>query len=234
MLNKEGYESLDDVLKQGDVPLDVDTFEALANYEGALVLDTRSKTDFTKEHIPNSIFIGVDGSFAPWVGALITDLKQPIVFLADEGREKEVVIKLSRVGYDNTLGYLLGGIDAWKKAGKETDHIESITATSLAEKVKDGEFVNILDVRKPGEFESEHAEGAISLPLDFFNEKIEVLSRDKQYHVHCASGYRSLVAVSILKSRGYHNLVDVDGGFGAMKNTGIAKTAYVCPTTINV
>jgi len=234
MLNKEGYESLDDVLKQGDVPLDVDTFEALANYEGALVLDTRSKTDFTKEHIPNSIFIGVDGSFAPWVGALITDLKQPIVFLADEGREKEVVIKLSRVGYDNTLGYLLGGIDAWKKAGKETDHIESISATNLAKKVKDGEFVNILDVRKPGEFESEHAEGAISLPLDFFNENIEVLSRDKQYHVHCASGYRSLVAVSILKSRGYHNLVDVAGGFSAMKNTGIAKTAYVCPSTINV
>ncbi|MEQ6119004.1 MBL fold metallo-hydrolase [Reichenbachiella sp. MALMAid0571] len=234
MMNKVGYESLDEVLKQGDVPLDVDTFESLANYEGALVLDTRNKTDFTKEHIPNSIFIGVDGSFAPWVGALIPDLKQPIIFIADEGREEEVVIKLSRVGYDNTLGYLKGGIDSWKKAGKETDHIESVSAVELAKKTKDDQFVNILDVRKPGEFDSEHTEGAISFPLDFFNDKIDVLSRDKQYFVHCASGYRSLIATSILKSRGYHNLVDVDGGFDAMKKTDIAKTVYVCPTTITV
>ena len=232
MINKMGTGSLDDVLKKGSVPLDVETFEAIANHEGALVLDTRSKTEFAKAHIPNSIFIGIDGSFAPWVGALIVDLKQPIIFVSDEGREEEVVIRLSRVGYDNTLGYLKGGIHAWKGSGKEVESIQTIEAIELANRIKSGEPTNILDVRKPGEFASEHAVDAISLPLDFFNDEMKKLESETDYYIHCASGYRSIIAASILKSRGYHKLVDVAGGYKAMSETDIPKTDYVCPSTL--
>lgn len=232
MMNKTGYDNLDDVLKKGSVPLDVETFEAIANHEGALVLDTRSNVDFANEHIPNSIFIGIDGSFAPWVGALIIDLKQPIILITDKGREEEVVIRLSRVGYDNTLGYLKGGIDAWKMAGKEVDHVRSIFATEVAEKLHSGEKINLIDVRKPGEFASEHAEQATSLPLDFFNESMNALKTDQEYHLYCAGGYRSMIAASILKSRGIHNLIDIAGGYAAIQQTDIPKTAYVCPSTL--
>ncbi len=232
MMNKVGYANIDEVLEKGSVPLDVETFEALANHEGALVLDTRSKTAFAKEHIPNAIFIGIDGSFAPWVGALITDLKQPIVFVADEGREEEVVLRLSRVGYDNTLGYLEGGLEAWKRAGKEVDVVESVEATVLEEKLNSGEKPAIVDVRKPGEYEASHVEGALSLPLDFFNEQMNKLSKTEAYYLHCASGYRSMIAASILKARGYHQIVDVAGGFEAIKGTAISRSAEVCPSTM--
>ena len=232
LMNKTGYDNLDDVLKKGNVPLDVETFEAIANHEGALVLDTRSSTDFANEHIPNSIFIGIDGSFAPWVGALIIDLKQPIILITEEGREEEVVIRLSRVGYDNTLGYLKGGIDTWKMAGKDVDNVRSIFAKEVAEKLHSGEKINLIDVRKPGEFASEHAEDARSLPLDFFNENMNELKSDQEYHLHCAGGYRSMIAASILKSRGIHNLIDIAGGYKAIKLTDIPKTDYVCPSTL--
>ncbi|MFY0652978.1 MAG: MBL fold metallo-hydrolase [Cyclobacteriaceae bacterium] len=232
MMNKTGYENLDDVLKKGSVPLDVDTFEAMANHEGALVLDTRSKTDFANEHIPNSIFIGIDGSFAPWVGALVTDLKQPMVLVADEGREEEVVIRLSRVGYDNTLGFLKGGLDAWKNSGREVDSVESIFAGEFATRAAQNPDIKIVDVRKPGEFAAEHVEAAETRPLDFFNDKMEGLSPDDEYYLYCGSGYRSIIAASILKSRGYHKLIDVAGGYGAIKETDIPKTDYVCPSTL--
>ena len=231
MMNKTGVASMDDILVKGSVALEVDTFEAMANHEGALVLDTRHQRDFVQGFIPNSIFIGIDGSFAPWVGALITDLHQPIVFLAPEGREEEVVTRLSRVGYDNTLGFLKGGIEAWKAAGKELDVMKSISADQLKADME-YEALDLLDVRKPGEFEAEHAEGAESLPLDFVNQQMEQVDSDKNYQVHCAGGYRSVIFASILKSRGFDNVTNIEGGYAAIKKAGIPVTDYVCPTTV--
>jgi len=231
-MNKSADTSgLDKILEKGNIGLDVETFEGMANHEGALVLDTRHQKDFSEEHIPNSIFIGIDGSFAPWVGALIPDLQQPIVFIAEAGREEEIVTRLSRVGYDNTLGYLKGGISAWKAAGKETDSVKSIPATEFASKVKTNELT-ILDVRKPSEFQSEYVESAQNFPLDYINDNFEELDKDQEYHVHCAGGYRSMIASSILKSRGVHQLVDIAGGYKAIKETDIPRTDYVCPSTL--
>ena len=229
-MNKAEAVGLDKVLEKGNVPLDVETFEAMANHEGALVLDTRHQSEFIKGHIPNAIFIGIDGGFAPWVGALITDLQQPIIILADEGREEEVVTRLSRVGYDNTLGFLKGGIEAWKEVGKEIATLESISAEEFASQLK-AETLNVLDVRKPGEFEAEHIENAETFPLDYISESMDSFKENTTYHIHCAGGYRSVIAASILKSRGFHNLVDVAGGFKAIKGTDIPTTEYVCPTT---
>lgn len=230
-MNKTGAKGMDEILKTGNVALDPETFEAIANHEGALVLDTRYPQDFAKHHIPNSVFIGIEGSFAPWVGALIPDLQQPIIFIADHGREEEVVTRLSRVGYDNTLGYLSGGMESWLGAGKETDSVTSISASEFAEKYKSGEL-NILDVRKRSEWEAEHVENAENFPLDFISEQMNQIDQDQEYHVHCAGGYRSMIAASILKSRGYHNIIDVAGGFKAIAETDIAKTEYVCPSTL--
>ncbi|MEO1054135.1 MAG: MBL fold metallo-hydrolase [Bacteroidota bacterium] len=230
MLNKTGYESLENVLEKGTVPLDVETFEAMANHEGAMVLDTRSPGEFAAEHIPNAVFIGIDGSFAPWVGALITDLKQPIIFIADEGREEEVVTRLSRVGYDNTLGYLKGGMKAWKEGGKDVDSIESISAEEFASRMAEGKHT-VLDVRKPTEYEAEHLLDAINAPLDYINDNMEQLDRDQEYYVHCAGGYRSMIMSSILKARGFNQLIDVAGGFKAIKSSGLPVTDFVCPTT---
>ena len=230
-MNKSGAKSLDEIMEKGNVALDVDTFEAMANHEGALVLDTRKAQQFAEDHIPNSIFIGIDGNFAPWVGALIPDLKQPIVFIAEEGREEEVVVRLSRVGYDNTPGYLQGGIATWKASGKETDQVVSIPASQFAEEYKTGKL-NVLDVRKPTEFEAEHVEEAINLPLDYINENMGQVNDATSYHIHCAGGYRSMIAASIFKSRGIHNVIDVQGGFKAISATDIPTTDYVCPTTI--
>ena len=231
-MNKSADTSgLDKILEKGNVGLDVETFEAMANHEGALVLDTRHQEEFAKEHIPNSIFIGIDGSFAPWVGALIPDLQQPIVFITEEGREEEIVTRLSRVGYDNTLGYLKGGLKAWKAAGKETDSVKSIPATEFASELKSGDLT-VLDVRKPTEFQSEHVENAQNFPLDYINDNFDELDKEQTYHVHCAGGYRSMIAASIMKSRGIHNLVDIAGGFKAISETDIPKTDYVCPSTL--
>lgn len=226
-INRSGQ--MDDyskVLERGTVPLDVDTFRSIANHEGALVLDTRHQNDYVKESIPGSLFIGIDGGFAPWVGALITDLNQPIVLLTPEGREEEVVMRLSRVGYDNALGYLEGGIDAWKKAGLETQSIQSISPETFAAEYSTE--MAIADVRKPGEHFSEHVEGSVNLPLDFINESMDQWDRNTEYYIHCAGGYRSVIAASILAARGYDKLVNIEGGFAKMKKTELPHTAYRC------
>ena len=231
MMNKMGYDTFDTVLKTGDVPLSPEEFEALANHESALVLDVRTEADFVKSHIPNSIFIGLNGQFAPWVGALITDIKQPIVLVVPEGKSAEAVTRLSRVGYDNTLGYLEGGLEVWKNAGKDVETLESISAEEFANRAK-SDKLNILDVRKDGEYLSSHLEEAQHLSLDFINDKMNEVSKDKTYYIHCAGGYRSVIAASILKARGFDNLIDIAGGFAAIQKTDLKTTAYVCPSTL--
>jgi hydroxyacylglutathione hydrolase len=230
-MNKEGYEDIDDVLARGTQLLSPDGFEVAANETGAIVLDVRHQDDFVKGHIPRSIFIGLDGTFAPWVGALIADVAQPILLVAPEGREEEAVTRLSRVGFDQTLGILNGGFNAWKAAGKEYDSITSVPAQALAKEYENSE-VSIFDVRKPTEFLSEHVEGASNAPLDYLNDHLAEFPQDKPFYIHCAGGYRSVIAASILKSRGIHNLIDVAGGFKAIGETSLPKTDYVCPSTL--
>ncbi len=230
MLNKTGYEAFEQVLETGNVPLNPQDFEAMANREDALVLDVRTQSDFIEGHVPNSIFIGLNGQFAPWVGALITDLKQPLILVVPEGKSEETVTRLSRVGYDNTLGYLEGGIEAWKAAGKDVGTLESISAEELADKAASGDL-NILDVRKDGEYKASHLEDAQHFSLDLINEHMNQIDPKKTYHVHCAGGYRSVIAASILKARGFDKLVDIAGGFGAIKNTDLPTTEFLCPST---
>ena len=231
MMNKIGYDTFESILKTGDNPLSPEEFEALANHESALVLDVRPQYDYIKGHIPNSIFIGLNGQFAPWVGALITDLKQPIVLVVPEGKSAEAVTRLSRVGYDNTLGYLNGGVEAWRAAGKDIETLDSITAEELADKAKLSE-INILDVRKDGEYQSSHLENVQHFALDYINNQMDKVDKNKTYYVHCAGGYRSVIAASILKARGYKNLIDVAGGFAAIKKTDMPTTDFVCPSTL--
>lgn len=232
MMNKSGYDDFEVVLQKGDVALNAEDFEALANHEGALVLDVRTEKDFVQGHIPNSIFIGINGGFAPWVGALITDLKQPILLVAPEGKAKETVTRLSRVGYDNTLGYLEGGIDTWKASGKDIETIESISANEFSNRFKN-DTINTLDVRKDGEFKAMHLEGdnVQHFALDYINDNMNVIDSNKTYYVHCAGGYRSVIAASILKARGF-DVIDIAGGFGALKNTDLPLTDFVCPSTL--
>jgi rhodanese-related sulfurtransferase len=233
MLNKQGYDSIEDVLKRGRHALSPAAFEAAANETGAMILDTREAQTFAKGFIPNSINIGIDGSFAPWVGAMIPDIRQQILIVADPGREEEVVTRLARVGYDYCIGYLEGGFDAWKKAGFETDSIQSISAEELADLVAKNGSVNILDVRKKSEYDSEHMVNAENAPLDYINDSMLMVDKNKKYYVHCAGGYRSMVFASALRARGYDKLVDVKGGFKAMKDSGrFTLTDYVCPTTL--
>ena len=232
MMNKSGYDDFETVLKKGDVALNPEEFEAVANQEDALVLDVRNEKDFVKGYIPNSIFIGIHGGFAPWVGALITDLKQPILLITPEGKEKETVTRLSRVGYDNTLGYLKGGIYAWKAAGKDIETIESITADEFSNRFKNSNL-ETLDVRKDGEYKSEHIEGTNvhHFALDYINDNMSSIDNKKTYYLHCAGGYRSVIAASILKARGF-DVIDVAGGFGALKKTDLPMTNFVCPSTL--
>lgn len=230
-MNKGGAKSLDDILKKGNIPLDTATFMALADHEGAaLVLDTRTPREFAAAHIPNAIFIGLDGSFAPWVGALIPDLQQPVIFIAEPGREEEVIVRLSRVGYDNTLGYLKGGIHAWRKAGNAFDTVMSVSAGEFAVHYKKHKLP-VLDVRKPTEYEAENVEDALNLPLDSIDDHFNQLDRHKAYYLYCAGGYRSMIYASILKSRGYDQLVDIACGFKAIAETDVPKTEYVCPSS---
>ncbi|ANQ47899.1 MBL fold metallo-hydrolase [Flammeovirga sp. MY04] len=231
-MNKEGYEHIDQILANGNTPMNPQLFEEVVNAEGALMLDTRSPQTFKDGFIPNSINIGLKGGFAPWVGALIVDLHQPIVLIADEGTEEEVITRLSRVGYDNTLGFLEGGIEAWKAAGKEIDQIESITAEELKERLS--KDIQVIDARKKSEYVSEHINNdkVVNKPLDFINSEWNDLAKDGTYHIHCAGGYRSMIASSILKSRGFDHIIDVKGGFKAIKEAGIDVTNYVCPSTM--
>lgn len=227
MLNKTGYENVEQVLQKGSVALLPDEFERLANDEHALVLDVRKPGEFAQKHIPNSIFIGIDGQFAPWVGALIVDMKQPILLVVPEGREEEAVLRLSRVGYDNCLGYLKGGMAAWEAAGKETDTIVSISADEFVNTYKAKE-IQVLDVRKQGEYESQHLLKASHKALDYINDWTDDLDKNAEFYIHCAGGYRSMIAASILKSRGYNKLIDVAGGFSAITKTGVETTAFSC------
>ncbi|HEV7379661.1 MAG TPA: rhodanese-like domain-containing protein [Dyadobacter sp.] len=219
-MNKEGYESIDDVIERGDQALSPEAFEAKANNTGALVLDTRKAAAFAEGFIPNSINIGIDGGFAPWVGALVPDLKQQILIVAEPGREEEVVTRLARVGYDFAIGYLNGGFDAWKKAGKEMDSIISISAEEFAEHYKTGN-IQVIDVRKPDEFESGHIKDAENLPLDNLNDLMDEFPKDEMLYIHCAGGYRSMVAASILKSRGFEDIVNIEGGYGEVAKTDV-------------
>ena len=230
-MNKEGYEDIDTVLKSGTTPLDPEAFEKLANQSGAIILDVRHQDAFAEGHIPQSIFIGIDGGFAPWVGALIGDVEQPILLVTPEGREEETVTRLARVGFDNTLGYLDGSLEAWKKAGKATDSVEGIDTMEL-KTLSEKENLTVFDVRKPGEYLSEHLPDAKSTPLDFINEHMNEFPTGTPFYMHCAGGYRSMIAASILKSRGIHNLIDVRGGFGAIKESGMKVSDYVCPSTL--
>lgn len=231
VLNKSGYESFDKVLQKGLRPLNVNEFITIRDSLNALVIDTRKKEEFTKAHIPGSWYIGVEDSFAPWVGALVEDLRTPIVFLADPGTEEEVVTRLSRVGYDNALGYLQGGIEAWMNAGETTQNLKEITASDFALKYS-SEKINLLDVRRRSEFESEHIVDAENLPLDFIHTELAKIDSQKTYYVHCAGGYRSVIACSILMSKGYNKVVNILGGFKALKETPLERTQYVIPKTM--
>ena len=225
VMNKTGYQSIDEVLERGLNPLSVRAFKAAWAEEEALVIDTRHQDDFAKGFLPGSIFIGIDDNFAMWVGALITDLKLPILFVADEGREKEVVTRLARVGYDNPIGYLEGGFEAWKAAGEDVDTIDEITAEELTNKF-DKEGMNVLDVRKASEYNAQHVIGAQNFPLDFINQNMSEVDRDKKYYLHCAGGYRSMITSSILKSRGFERVVNIKGGYKALVETDLPMTEF--------
>lgn len=229
MMNIQGYESLDNILEKSFKPLTPREFEAIANQSEALILDVRHEDDFVKSHIPGSIFIGIQGGFAPWVGALIRDVKQPLLLITPEGREEETITRLSRVGFDNSLGYLKGGIAAWKEAGFETDSIESISPEQFQSEVNEKSI--IVDARKPGEFNAEHVENALNIPLDFVNEQLAEVPKDENFYLHCAGGYRSVIMASILKARGYHNMINVEKGIAGIRKTGMPLTAFVCPST---
>ena len=217
MMNKQGYKEFDQVMAEGSRPLSVSEFEMLAEEDDVLMLDVRHQKDFVKGHVPGSIFIGLDGSFAPWVGALIPDINQKIILITPEGREEETVMRLSRVGYDHALGYLKGGFLSWKDAGKDVAEIESIDIPTFINKYETDSSINILDVRKPKEWETSHVPTSINFPLDFLNQHMNEVLPGQQYFLYCRTGYRSTISASILKSRGYHNLVDVIGAFEDMK-----------------
>lgn len=230
-MNKEGYDDFDEVLERGTRALSPTAFEAAANETGAIVLDVRHQDDFANGHIPRSIFIGLNGDFAPWVGALIADVKQPILLITPKGSEEEAVTRLSRVGFDNTLGYLEGGFEAWKKSAMEYDSVNRIKADGLSEVLKEKEGP-VFDVRKESEYLSEHVLNAHNTPLDYLNDHLAEFPDNKPFYLHCAGGYRSMIASSILKSRGIHNLIDVSGGFDAIKETKVPVSQYVCPSTL--
>lgn len=233
LMNIKGYESFDTVMQRGIQALSPNAFEAAASETDALVLDTRDAQVFSEGFIPNSVNIGIDGNFAQWVGALIPDVKQQILIVADKAREEEVITRLARVGYDHCIGYLEGGFEAWKNAQKEVDRIERVTAEQLADIQKANPQVPIFDVRKNSEYTSEHILEVENAPLDTINASMLQMPKDKTAYIHCAGGYRSMIFASILRARGYDNLVDVVGGFKAIKGSERFKvTDYVCPTTL--
>jgi glyoxylase-like metal-dependent hydrolase (beta-lactamase superfamily II)/rhodanese-related sulfurtransferase len=232
-MNQNGYADLEDVLLTGDTPLSVDAFEQLAKSKEALILDVRTQHDFVKNHIPGSIFIGLNGGFAPWVGALISDINQPILLVVPQGKSEEAVTRLARVGYDNTLGYLEEGLDAWIAAEKSTDQIESISAEEFSIQTNENKL-HVLDVRKDREYASMHLkiDGLQHFALDYINQQMDQIDAKKTYYIHCAGGYRSVIAASILKARGFHKIIDISGGFAALKTTNLALSEFVCPSTL--
>ena len=230
-MNKKGYESFETVLNNGMKALTPEEFEAAAENTGALILDTRANTEFYRGFIPQSVNIGLNGDFAPWVGAMIVDVKQEILLVTDEGKEEEAVTRLSRVGFDKILGHLKGGFAAWLASGKEADVVDRITADAFAQQVEIGKD-KIIDVRKETEYEAEHIEEAWNRPLAYINEWIKDIDPNEHFYLHCAGGYRSMVAASILQARGYHNFTEVEGGFAAISKTAVPKTNYVCQSKV--
>jgi hydroxyacylglutathione hydrolase len=231
-LNKKGYNSFNSILKKGLTALSSNDFQATARETGAVILDTRKPQDFANGFIPGSIFVGIDGGFAPWVGTLIPDIEHPILFVADKGREEEVITRLARVGYDNTIGYLEGGIESWYSADMEVDRIKSISADELASQFEQDKGITILDVRKPNEYQAEHLETASNKPLDSIYDHLGELPQEDTLFIHCAGGYRSMIAASIMKANGFTNLVDVKGGYNAITETNLPRTSFICPSTL--
>ena len=231
LLNIRGYESLDVVLERALSPLNVDAFEAAANETSALILDTREANSFAQAFIPNSVNIGIDGSFAQWVGEMVTDVKQPILLVTEPGREKECAIRLSRVGYDNTLGYLAGGMKTWIEAGKEIDQSKRISPLEFANEISSKKIL-VIDVRKKSEFDSEHVLDSLNIPLNEINVHLSSIPKTEKFLLICAGGYRSMIAASILRQRGWNNFVDVEGGFAEIKKTNAPCSNFVCPTTL--
>ncbi|MDE5492623.1 rhodanese-like domain-containing protein, partial [Elizabethkingia meningoseptica] len=229
-MNKKGYESFDHVLLQGSRSLSPEEFEKVAEETGALILDTRPNETFVKSFIPQSVNIGLNGDFAPWVGTLIADVKQSILLVTDEGTTEEAITRLSRVGFDHVVGYLKGGVAAWQEAGKETDNIHRITAEEFAQNYTPES--KIIDVRKEGEYSAEHVEDAYSRPLAYINNWIKDIDPKEHFFLHCAGGYRSMIAASILQARGYRNFTEIEGGFKAVKTTIIPVTDFVCQSKI--
>ena len=230
-MNKTGYEDFDKVFNQGMKALSVEEFEMVVEGTGALILDTRDNVDFYKGFVPQSINIGINGDFAPWVGTLIADVKQPIVLVTDFGTEEESVTRLSRVGFDNILGHLKGGVDAWKNAGKEVDTVKRITPELFANDVEIGES-KVVDVRKESEYAAEHVEDAYSKPLAYINDWVKDINPEEHFYLHCAGGYRSMMAASILQARGYRNFTEIEGGFNAISKTSIPKTDFICQSKV--
>lgn len=226
-LNIEGYASLDDVLQTGKKALSASEFLQTAKQNEALILDVRHENDFVAGHIPGSIFIGIQGGFAPWVGALVRDVQQPLLLVIPEGREEETLTRLSRVGFDNVLGYLEGGIEAWKQAGYDIDTMPSVSPEQFATEKTPSDLV--VDARKPGEYEAEHVEGALNLPLDTVNDRLEEIP-ERPFYLHCAGGYRSVIMGSILKARGIHHFTNIEKGISGIRQAGIPLTAFACPS----
>ncbi|MES2238699.1 MAG: MBL fold metallo-hydrolase [Bacteroidota bacterium] len=226
-MNKQGYESFESVLNHGMKAIEAKDFEAVAEESGALILDTRKNADFAKGFIPQSINIGIEGDFAPWVGALIANVKQPIILVTENNQEEETVTRLSRVGFDNIIGHLKGGFEAWQKAGLEVDTINRIDAATFAKEIKIGES-KIIDVRKESEYCAEHVEEAFSKPLAYINDWIKDINPKETFYIHCAGGYRSMIAASILQARGFRNFSEIKGGFNAIAKTTVPKTDFVC------
>jgi glyoxylase-like metal-dependent hydrolase (beta-lactamase superfamily II)/rhodanese-related sulfurtransferase len=230
-MNKSGIESFENVFNNGMKAINATEFELVAEETGALILDTRNNSDFAKGYVPQSINIGINGDFAPWVGALVGDVKQPILLVTDLGMEEETVTRLSRVGFDNIIGHLKYGFQAWATAGYEVDTVNRITAEQFANEVKIGES-KVIDVRKESEYEAEHVEEAYSRPLAAINEWVKDINPEEHFYLHCAGGYRSMMAASILQARGYRNFSEVEGGFNAIAKTNVPKTDFVCQSKV--
>jgi rhodanese-related sulfurtransferase len=232
VLNRMGYESIDEVMTRGLTFLEVDEFANMASEKGTLVLDTRNAKEFAKGFVPGSYFMGIDGSFASWVGTLIEDLQTPFLIIADEGREEEVVTRLARVGYDHVVGFLKGGFEAWKAAGQRFNTLLEVTAADLANHLKAGEKLNVLDVRKVSEYSSQHITGFANFPLDFINQNLSQLDPSETYYIHCAGGYRSVIAASMMLANGFATPVNILEGYRALVQTDLSTTDYVQPTTM--
>ena len=232
-MNKEGYDSINDVMQRGMQALSVDAFEESANLSGALMIDTRRAEVFHQGFIPNSINIGLNGQFAPWVGALIPDVKQAILIITDEGKEEETVMRMARVGYDQVIGYLKGGFQSWKQSGKEFETVQRITPEEFEIDYKSKNPL-VIDVRRPAEYEAGHLKNAVNIPLDFINDHLSEFPKDKTFYVHCAGGFRSMIAASMLKARGWNNFIEVEGGYSAISRSGIPKSEFLSSATEHI